>query len=176
MTHNDLVNEVTRQLAMRFQPNPLNIKKRIEGLIEVRLLRLDPFFSFDSDSMGNRENTWSVVQIASLTTTWYAVFSRSHLPFLDRLAQHGPLFFILHRRHELEHFSVALRVVVLLLPITSVRTSGSLFLVAQFVTDMERLAFSFLRLPTSKETRMPRDMYCVYPVTDRSRFTGFYRL
>lgn len=35
MTHNDLVNEVTRQLAGRFQPNPLNIKKRIEGLIEV---------------------------------------------------------------------------------------------------------------------------------------------
>lgn len=35
MTHNDLINEVTRQLAMRFQPNPLNIKKRIEGLIEV---------------------------------------------------------------------------------------------------------------------------------------------
>lgn len=36
MTHNDLVNEVTRQLASRFQPNPLMIKKRIEGLIEVR--------------------------------------------------------------------------------------------------------------------------------------------
>lgn len=36
MAHNDLVNEVIRQLASRFQPNPLNIKKRIEGLIEVR--------------------------------------------------------------------------------------------------------------------------------------------
>lgn len=35
MTHNDLVNEVTRQLASRFQPNPMAIKKRIEGLIEV---------------------------------------------------------------------------------------------------------------------------------------------
>jgi cullin 3 len=35
MTHITLVNEVTRQLAHRFQPNPLNIKKRIEGLIEV---------------------------------------------------------------------------------------------------------------------------------------------
>ena len=35
MTHNDLVNEVTRQLSGRFQPNPLSIKKRIEGLIEV---------------------------------------------------------------------------------------------------------------------------------------------
>jgi len=36
MAHNELVNEVTRQLAARFQPDPLSIKKRIEGLIEVR--------------------------------------------------------------------------------------------------------------------------------------------
>ncbi|KAI0250273.1 Cullin-domain-containing protein [Lactifluus subvellereus] len=36
MTHNDLVNEATRQLTSRFLPNPLNIKKRIEALIEVR--------------------------------------------------------------------------------------------------------------------------------------------
>lgn len=36
MTHIELVNEVTRQLAARFQPNPLVIKRRIEGLIEVR--------------------------------------------------------------------------------------------------------------------------------------------
>lgn len=35
ITHNDLMNEVTRQMASRFQPDPLNIKKRIEGLIEV---------------------------------------------------------------------------------------------------------------------------------------------
>ncbi|KIK63142.1 hypothetical protein GYMLUDRAFT_41464 [Collybiopsis luxurians FD-317 M1] len=38
MTHNDLVNEVTRLLANRFQPNPLIIKKRIEGLIEREYL------------------------------------------------------------------------------------------------------------------------------------------
>ncbi|KAI0049751.1 Cullin-domain-containing protein [Auriscalpium vulgare] len=38
MTHNDLINEVTRQLASRFQPNPLSIKKRIEGLIEREYL------------------------------------------------------------------------------------------------------------------------------------------
>ncbi|EIW57578.1 Cullin-domain-containing protein [Trametes versicolor FP-101664 SS1] len=38
MTHNDLVNEVTRQLASRFQPNPMAIKKRIEGLIEREYL------------------------------------------------------------------------------------------------------------------------------------------
>ena len=35
MTHNDLINEVTRQLIPRFQPNPMDIKKRVEGLIEV---------------------------------------------------------------------------------------------------------------------------------------------
>ncbi|EJD48922.1 Cullin-domain-containing protein [Auricularia subglabra TFB-10046 SS5] len=38
MTHNELVNEVTRQLASRFQPNPLNIKKRIEALIDREYL------------------------------------------------------------------------------------------------------------------------------------------
>ncbi|KAJ4476227.1 Cullin-domain-containing protein [Lentinula aciculospora] len=38
MSHNDLVNEVTRLLASRFQPNPLIIKKRIEGLIEREYL------------------------------------------------------------------------------------------------------------------------------------------
>lgn len=35
MTHNDLVNEVTRQLTNRFLPNPLGIKKRIEALLDV---------------------------------------------------------------------------------------------------------------------------------------------
>lgn len=45
MTHNDLVNEVTRQLTGRFLPNPLDIKKRIEGLIEVGLLRCICFIS-----------------------------------------------------------------------------------------------------------------------------------
>ena len=35
MSHNDLVNEVIKQLSSRFQPPPSAIKKRIEGLIEV---------------------------------------------------------------------------------------------------------------------------------------------
>jgi cullin 3 len=35
MTHNGLVNEVTIQLAPRFLPDPMDIKKRIEALIEV---------------------------------------------------------------------------------------------------------------------------------------------
>jgi len=35
MTHNGLVNEVTLQLTSRFLPNPVNIEKRIEALVEV---------------------------------------------------------------------------------------------------------------------------------------------
>lgn len=38
MSHNDLINEVTRQLASRFLPNPIDIKKRIEALIEREYL------------------------------------------------------------------------------------------------------------------------------------------
>jgi len=38
MTHNDLVNEATRQLASRFLPNPLAIKKRIEALLDREYL------------------------------------------------------------------------------------------------------------------------------------------
>ncbi|KZS88122.1 Cullin-domain-containing protein [Sistotremastrum niveocremeum HHB9708] len=38
MAHNELINEVTRQLATRFQPNPIDIKKRIESLIEREYL------------------------------------------------------------------------------------------------------------------------------------------
>ena len=35
LSHNELINEVTRQLTARFQPSPMQIKKRIEALIEV---------------------------------------------------------------------------------------------------------------------------------------------
>lgn len=35
MTHIDLVHEATKQLSTRFHPNPNDIKKRIEGLIDV---------------------------------------------------------------------------------------------------------------------------------------------
>jgi cullin 3 len=38
LTHNTLVNEVTRQLVSRFQPNPVDIKKRIEALIDREYL------------------------------------------------------------------------------------------------------------------------------------------
>lgn len=36
--HNDLISEVTRQLSTRFNPQPQNIKKRIESLIEREYL------------------------------------------------------------------------------------------------------------------------------------------
>ena len=36
MSHNDLVSEVAHQLSSRFSPSLSIIKKRIEGLIEVR--------------------------------------------------------------------------------------------------------------------------------------------
>ncbi|KAF8501525.1 Cullin-domain-containing protein [Russula emetica] len=38
MTHNELVSETTRQLASRFLPDPMSIKKRIEALIEREYL------------------------------------------------------------------------------------------------------------------------------------------
>jgi hypothetical protein len=41
MAHNELVNETTRQLASRFLPDPMSIKKRIEALIEVSSGRLN---------------------------------------------------------------------------------------------------------------------------------------
>jgi len=41
MKHNDLVTEVTKQLAPRFQPQPIEIKKRIESLIEKEFLDRD---------------------------------------------------------------------------------------------------------------------------------------
>ena len=69
MTHIDLVNEVTRQLASRFQPNPLAIKKRIEGLIEVSVINtvlvtgLRCFFS---------ANIWRDAMTANRTITWCA--------------------------------------------------------------------------------------------------------
>merc|ERR1719317_75995 len=39
LNHNQLVTEVVEQLNMRFQPSPLIIKKRIEGLIETEYMK-----------------------------------------------------------------------------------------------------------------------------------------
>ncbi|WFC99257.1 hypothetical protein MYAM1_002001 [Malassezia yamatoensis] len=48
LSHNDLVNEVIRQLLPRFQPTPTLIKKRIEALLEREFLEVSlssyPFF------------------------------------------------------------------------------------------------------------------------------------
>jgi Cullin protein neddylation domain len=71
MTHNDLVNEATRQLSSRFLPNPLNIKKRIEAVIEVRLQILF-FWSFVRFGSWRviRENISSGVRIVNHITIW----------------------------------------------------------------------------------------------------------
>lgn len=47
MAHNNLVNEVTRQLTSRFHPDPSNIKKRIENLIEVSVFDCRRLLYFD---------------------------------------------------------------------------------------------------------------------------------
>merc|ERR1712150_146681 len=39
LNHNQLVTEVVEQLNKRFQPSPLIIKKRIEGLIEREYMK-----------------------------------------------------------------------------------------------------------------------------------------
>jgi cullin 3 len=44
LSHNELMTEVTKQLANRFQPVPIQIKKRIEALIEVRAAQRDIVF------------------------------------------------------------------------------------------------------------------------------------
>ena len=71
MTHNDLVNEVTRQLTGRFLPNPLDIKKRIEGLIEASP-RLKFRLIHPSYSCGFSESIWNGVKIVNRIIMWYA--------------------------------------------------------------------------------------------------------
>jgi cullin 3 len=44
--HNELVNEVIRQLMARFTPTPAVIKKRIENLIDVS----HPFRQFENEN------------------------------------------------------------------------------------------------------------------------------
>ena len=54
MSHNDLINEVIRQLTSRFTPSPPNIKKRIEGLIDVSLVILVWRYTSSIDSSYDR--------------------------------------------------------------------------------------------------------------------------
>ena len=39
--HNELITEVTKQLQVRFRPDPMLIKQRIESLIEREFLKRD---------------------------------------------------------------------------------------------------------------------------------------
>lgn len=69
MMHNDLVNEVTRQLASRFLPNPLHIKKRIENLIEVRE-QASLYRACANLAVPDSGSILSGAMIASLITIW----------------------------------------------------------------------------------------------------------
>lgn len=73
MTHIELVNEATRQLASRFLPVPINIKKRIEALIEVGV----PGFSVRLITLYDvfRESISSDVKIVNHTTIWQVTLS-----------------------------------------------------------------------------------------------------
>jgi hypothetical protein len=73
MSHNELINETTRQLSSRFQPDANLIKRRIEGLIEVyftlvpsRLILFPPF----AHDCSNSAIIWNVRRIASHTDIW----------------------------------------------------------------------------------------------------------
>jgi Cullin protein neddylation domain len=67
MSHNDLINEVTRQLAARFSPNPLAIKKRIEALLDVGFAHRPSFIH--PLTFPHSENIWTVGRIRSRTFT-----------------------------------------------------------------------------------------------------------
>lgn len=66
MTHVDLTHEVTRQLSSRFHPVPNDIKKRIEGLIEVS----KALFVMAVADLGNSEIIWKDVKIVNHIITW----------------------------------------------------------------------------------------------------------
>ena len=74
MSHNDLVNEVTRQLASRFQPDPIMIKKRIEGLIEVWLVNY-VCYATQTISSGN---IWNAAKIGNRIITWCVILPTPH--------------------------------------------------------------------------------------------------
>ena len=68
MNHTNLVHEVTQQLASKFTPEPLAIKKRIEQLIEVSKAT-DILLSFLLIYL-LRENILNAVTIVNHTTIW----------------------------------------------------------------------------------------------------------
>ena len=70
MVHNDLINEVTRLLIPRFQPNPIDIKKRIEGLIEVTKFPSPTSPFEDADYISFSESILNDVRIGGRTIIW----------------------------------------------------------------------------------------------------------
>ena len=85
MQHNSLINEATRQLASRFQPQPLDIKKRIESLIEVRYRYFITISLVDWKLMLNnyRESTSKDVMIENRRIIWSVYQSMSKRQFAD---------------------------------------------------------------------------------------------
>lgn len=69
LSHNDLVNDVTRQLAARFRPNPMAIKKRIESLIEASSPASSEASTLADKYWFNRETIWNVERTSGLTLT-----------------------------------------------------------------------------------------------------------
>lgn len=78
MSHNDLINEVTRQLASRFQPNPLDIKKRVENLIEVCLVFPPPRPMYRPSS-SHSGSIWNVAMTENHIITWCICLPTSQL-------------------------------------------------------------------------------------------------
>ena len=96
MTHNELVSETTRQLASRFLPDPMSIKKRIEALIEVSGAQLKSCLSEKRLHGVSRGSILSDVKIVNHTTIWQVeVVSVIHRQTID--ARFG---FSLFARHE----------------------------------------------------------------------------
>jgi hypothetical protein len=68
MSHSELVNEVIRQLTTRFHPDPGQIKKRVESLIEVRSCSSSEDTKLRPHDLS--ENTSSAARIANRIITW----------------------------------------------------------------------------------------------------------
>ncbi len=73
MTHNGLVSETTRQLASRFLPDPMDIKKRIEALIEVSGILLKSCLSGKDLNGVLRGSISSDVKTVNHTTIWQVI-------------------------------------------------------------------------------------------------------
>ena len=69
MAHNALVTEVTKQLSTRFQPVPLEIKRRIEALIEVESTVCRRTTSFNFRDYAS-ESIWNDEMIENPTIIW----------------------------------------------------------------------------------------------------------